>query len=45
MSSESVGHVARSWEDEGSFYTRLVVRFVMCTASVRNILYTPSAAE
>jgi hypothetical protein len=42
MSSESVCQVARSWVDVGSFYTRLVVRFMIFTASVRNILDTPS---
>jgi hypothetical protein len=38
MSGESVCQVARSWVDVGSFHTRLVVRFVIFTASVRNIL-------
>jgi hypothetical protein len=42
MSSESVCQVARSWVDVGSFHTRLVVRFMMFTASVRNILDTAS---
>jgi hypothetical protein len=42
MSSESVCQVARSWVDVGSFYTRLVVRFMIFTASVWNILDTPS---
>jgi hypothetical protein len=42
MSRESVCQVARSWVDVGSFHTRLVVRFVILTASVRNILDTPS---
>jgi hypothetical protein len=41
MSSESVCQVARSWVDVGSFHTRLVVRFVIFTASVRNILDRP----
>jgi hypothetical protein len=41
MSSESVCQVARSWVDVGSFHTRLVVRFMIFTASVRNILNTP----
>jgi hypothetical protein len=40
MSSESVCHVARSWVDVGSFHTRLLVRFMIFTASVRNILGT-----
>jgi hypothetical protein len=38
MSSESVCQVARSWVEVGSFHTRLVVRFMNFTASVRNIL-------
>jgi hypothetical protein len=38
MSSESVCQVARSWVDVGSFHTRLVARFMIFTASVRNIL-------
>jgi hypothetical protein len=38
MSSESVCQVALSWVDVGSFHTRLVVRFMNFTASVRNIL-------
>jgi hypothetical protein len=42
MSSKSVCQVARSSVEVGSFYTRLVVRFIMCTASVRNILAAPS---
>jgi hypothetical protein len=42
MSSESVFQVASSWVDVGSFQTRLVVRFMTFTASVRNILDTPS---
>jgi hypothetical protein len=42
MSSESVCQVARSWVDVGSFHTRLVVRFMNLTASVRNILDTTS---
>jgi hypothetical protein len=37
MSSESVFQVARSWVDMGSFHTRLAVRFMIFTASVRNI--------
>jgi uncharacterized RDD family membrane protein YckC len=40
MSSELVCQVARSWVDVGSFHTRLVVRFMVFTASVRNILDT-----
>jgi hypothetical protein len=40
MPSESVCQVARSWVD--SFHTRLVVRFMIFTASVRNILDTTS---
>jgi hypothetical protein len=42
MSSESVCQVARSWVDVGSFHTRLVACFMTFTASVRNILDTPS---
>jgi hypothetical protein len=38
MSSESVCQVARSWVDVGSFHMRLVVRFMIFTAKVRNIL-------
>jgi hypothetical protein len=41
MSSESVCQVTRSWVDGGSFHTRLVVRFMNFTASVRNILDNP----
>jgi hypothetical protein len=40
--SESVCQVVRSWVDVGSFHTCLVVRFMICTASVRNIFYTPT---
>jgi hypothetical protein len=42
MSSESVCQVARSWADVGSFHKRLAVRFMIFTASVQNILDTPS---
>jgi hypothetical protein len=42
MSSESVCQIARSWVDVGSFYTRLVVRFMGFTESVRNNLDTSS---
>jgi hypothetical protein len=42
MSSESVCQVALSWVDVGSFHTRLVVRFMIFTASTRSILDTPS---
>jgi hypothetical protein len=38
MYSESVYQVARSWVDVGSFDKLLVVRFMIFTASVRNIL-------
>jgi hypothetical protein len=41
MSSDSVCQVSRSWVDVGRFHTRLVLRFVLFTASVRNILDTP----
>jgi hypothetical protein len=42
MSSKSVCRVACSWVDVGSFQTRLAVRFMILTASVRNILDTSS---
>jgi hypothetical protein len=42
MSSEPVCQVAHSWVDVGSFHAHLVVRFVIFTASVQNILVTPS---
>jgi hypothetical protein len=44
MSSESVCQVARSWVQVGSFHTRLLIvaRFMIFTASVWNILDTPS---
>jgi hypothetical protein len=42
MSSESVYQVARSWVDVGSFHKGLMVRFMIFTAAVRNILDTPS---
>jgi hypothetical protein len=42
MPSESVCQVARSWVDVGSLHTRLFIIFVIFTASVRNILVTPS---
>jgi hypothetical protein len=42
MSSESVCQVARIWLYVGSFHTRLVVRVMIFTASVRNILDTPT---
>jgi hypothetical protein len=45
MSSESVCQVARKWVDMGSFHPRLVVRFVIFTVSVRNILDTRSYME
>jgi hypothetical protein len=41
MSCESVCQVTRRWVDVGSFHTRLVVRFMIITASVRNIQDTP----
>jgi hypothetical protein len=41
MPSESVCQVALSWVGVGSFHARLVVRFMIFTASVRNILDTP----
>jgi hypothetical protein len=45
MSSESVCQAARSWVDVGSFHMRFVVRFMIFTASVRDILDTPSYVE
>jgi hypothetical protein len=45
MSSESVCEVARSWVDVGSFHTFLVVRVMNFTASVRNVLDTPSYVQ
>jgi hypothetical protein len=45
MSSESVCQVAYSWVDVGSFHTRLVVKFINFTESVRNIVDTPSYLE
>jgi hypothetical protein len=44
MSSESVCQDARSWVDVGSFHTFLVVRVMIFTASVLNVLDTPSYA-
>jgi hypothetical protein len=41
MYSEAVCQVARSWVDVGSFHMRLIMRFIICTASFRNILDTP----
>jgi hypothetical protein len=38
MPCESVCQVVRSWMDVGNFQTRLVVQFVIFTATVRNIL-------
>jgi hypothetical protein len=43
MSSGSVCQVSRSWVDVGSSHTRLVKSFMNFTASVRNILDTPSS--
>jgi hypothetical protein len=45
MYSESVYQVARSWVEVDSFHTRLVVRFTIFTASVRDILDTPRIAQ
>jgi hypothetical protein len=42
MPSEPVCQVARSWVEVGSFHMRLVVKFIIFTASVRNILDEPS---
>jgi hypothetical protein len=44
MSSESVRQAAGTWVDFDSFHTRLVIMFKALTASVRNILDTPSQA-
>jgi hypothetical protein len=41
MSSESVCQVLRSWVGVGSFHIRLVVKFMIFTALVQNILDTP----
>jgi hypothetical protein len=41
MSGESVCQVAHSWVDVGSFPTCSAVRFMIFTASVRNILDKP----
>jgi hypothetical protein len=41
MSSDSLCQVARRFVDAGSFHTHLVVRFMIFTASVRNILDCP----
>jgi hypothetical protein len=41
MSSKSVCQVLRSWVDVGSFHKRLVVRLMIFTVSVRNILDKP----
>jgi hypothetical protein len=45
MSTESVCQVARSCMEVGSFHKRLVVRFMIFTESVRNILDTSSYFE
>jgi hypothetical protein len=42
MYNESVCQVACSWVDVGSFHTRLVLRFKIFIASVRNILDSSS---
>jgi hypothetical protein len=42
MSGESVCQVSRNWLDVGWFYTRLMVCFMIFTASVRSILDTSS---
>jgi hypothetical protein len=38
MSSELLCQDARSWEDLGSFHTRLRLRFMIFIASFRNVL-------
>jgi hypothetical protein len=40
MSSEPVCQVSRGWVDVGSFHIHLFIIFVICTASVRNVLDT-----
>jgi hypothetical protein len=42
VSRESVCQVACSWVDVGSFHTCVLVRFMIFSASVRNILDTSS---
>jgi hypothetical protein len=42
MSSESVCQFACSWVDVGSFHTCVVVRYMIFTVAVWNILDTPS---
>jgi hypothetical protein len=42
VSSEAVCQVTRSWVDVGSLRKRLVVRFMIYAASVRNVLDTSS---
>jgi hypothetical protein len=42
MYSKSVCQVTRNWVDVGSSLTRLLMRFMNFTASVRNVLYSPS---
>jgi hypothetical protein len=44
ISIESTCQVACSWVDVGRFYKRLVVRFMIFTASVKNILDKTSYA-
>jgi hypothetical protein len=41
MSGESVCQVAHSLVDVGSFDTRLFIIFMICTASVQNVLDIP----
>jgi hypothetical protein len=41
MLSESVCQVAHSWMDVGSFHISLLVRFMIFTVSIQNILDTP----
>jgi hypothetical protein len=45
LSIKSVCQVARSWVAVRSFRTRVVVRFMIFTASARNILDTPSYSQ
>jgi hypothetical protein len=42
MSIESVHQVESIWVNVGSFHTRLMIRFVIFTSLIRNIVDTPS---
>jgi hypothetical protein len=45
MSSQSSCQVSSSWVEVGSFHKRLMMRLMIFTASVRNILDIPSYSE